>query len=70
LRPHECSSSNHGARILVCDSEPQTLRGLTAAWSDMPILLLSAVAEEAEKVRAFEAGADDYLTKPFGPDEY
>jgi two-component system KDP operon response regulator KdpE len=39
------------------------------AWSDMPILLLSAVTEEAEKVRAFEAGADDYLTKPFGPDE-
>jgi two-component system, OmpR family, KDP operon response regulator KdpE len=39
------------------------------AWSDMPILLLSAVAEEAEKVGALEAGADDYLTKPFGPDE-
>jgi two-component system, OmpR family, KDP operon response regulator KdpE len=39
------------------------------AWSDMPILLLSAVTEEAEKVRAFDAGADDYLTKPFGPDE-
>jgi len=36
----------------------------------MPILVLSAVAEDAERVRAFEAGADDYLTKPFGPDEY
>jgi two-component system KDP operon response regulator KdpE len=109
---------DNGARILVCDGEPQTLRALKAvlrdagfavataasagevldgasvrppdaailelvlpdrdgvevvrsirAWSDMPILLLSAVAEEAEKVRAFEAGADDYLTKPFGPDE-
>jgi two-component system KDP operon response regulator KdpE len=108
----------NGARILVCDGEPQTLRALKAilrdagfevataasarealdsasvrppdaaimelvlpdrdglevvrsirAWSDMPILLLSMVAEEAEKVRAFETGADDYITKPFGPDE-
>ncbi len=38
-------------------------------WSRMPILLLSAVGEEREKVRALEAGADDYVTKPFGPDE-
>ena len=35
----------------------------------MPILVLSAVGEEAEKVRALEAGADDYVTKPFGPSE-
>jgi two-component system KDP operon response regulator KdpE len=38
-------------------------------WSEMPILVLSAVGEEREKVRALEAGADDYVTKPFGPDE-
>jgi two-component system KDP operon response regulator KdpE len=38
-------------------------------WSDMPILVLSAVGEEAQKVRALEAGADDYVTKPFGPGE-
>ena len=36
-------------------------------WSEMPIIVLSAVGEEAEKVRALEAGADDYVTKPFGP---
>ncbi len=35
----------------------------------MPILVLSAVGEEEEKVRALEAGADDYVTKPFGPRE-
>jgi two-component system KDP operon response regulator KdpE len=39
------------------------------AWSQMPILVLSAVGEEDEKVRALEAGADDYVTKPFGPRE-
>ncbi len=38
-------------------------------WSEMPVIVLSAVGEEAEKVRALEAGADDYVTKPFGPDE-
>jgi two-component system KDP operon response regulator KdpE len=38
-------------------------------WSEMPILVLSAVGEEAEKVRALNAGADDYVTKPFGPAE-
>jgi two-component system KDP operon response regulator KdpE len=38
-------------------------------WSDMPILVLSAVGEEGEKIRALTAGADDYVTKPFGPGE-
>src|SRR3954454_1283574 len=38
-------------------------------WSKMPILVLSAVGEEDEKVRALEAGADDYVTKPFGARE-
>jgi two-component system, OmpR family, KDP operon response regulator KdpE len=39
------------------------------SWSAMPILVLSAVGEEEQKVRALEAGADDYVTKPFGPRE-
>ena len=39
------------------------------AWSAMPILVLSAVGDEDQKVRALEAGADDYVTKPFGPRE-
>jgi two-component system KDP operon response regulator KdpE len=38
-------------------------------WSQMPILVLSAVGEEDQKVRALEAGADDYITKPFGTRE-
>jgi two-component system, OmpR family, KDP operon response regulator KdpE len=39
------------------------------AWSEMPILVLSAVGEEEQKVLALEAGADDYITKPFGARE-
>ena len=38
-------------------------------WSAMPIIVLSAVGEEEQKVRALEAGADDYVTKPFGARE-
>ncbi|MGA9859234.1 MAG: response regulator transcription factor [Solirubrobacteraceae bacterium] len=38
-------------------------------WTPMPIILLSAVGEEDAKVRALAAGADDYVTKPFGPRE-
>ena len=38
-------------------------------WSSMPIIVLSAIGEEDEKVRALQAGADDYVTKPFGPRE-
>ena len=35
-------------------------------WSDVPILVLSARSNEKDKVQALDAGADDYLTKPFG----
>jgi two-component system, OmpR family, KDP operon response regulator KdpE len=38
-------------------------------WSRMPILVLSAMGEEDDKVRALQAGADDYVTKPFAPRE-
>jgi two-component system KDP operon response regulator KdpE len=38
-------------------------------WSSLPILVLSAVGDEREKVRALDAGADDYVTKPFGNEE-
>jgi len=41
----------------------------TRSWSTVPIIVLSARAHEAEKVEALDAGADDYLTKPFGTPE-
>jgi|SRR5436305_11803282 len=50
-----------GGGVEVCEE----VRG----WSRLPILVLSAVGDEREKVRALDAGADDYITKPFGTDE-
>ncbi|HEV3105899.1 MAG TPA: two-component system response regulator KdpE [Trinickia sp.] len=38
-------------------------------WTDLPVIVLSARTHEAEKVAALDAGADDYLTKPFGVSE-
>ena len=39
------------------------------SWSDAPVIVLSAVGEEREKIAALDAGADDYVTKPFSVDE-
>ncbi len=38
-------------------------------WTAAPVIVLSAVGEEREKVAALDAGADDYVTKPVGIDE-
>jgi DNA-binding response OmpR family regulator len=44
------------------------IRGLRG-WTSVPIIVLSARTSEAEKVAALDAGANDYVTKPFGMDE-
>ena len=41
----------------------------TRAWSQVPIIVLSARGQERDKVEALDLGADDYLTKPFGMEE-
>jgi len=55
--------------LVLPDEDGVALTRRLREWSEMPILVLSAVGEEEEKVRALEAGADDYVTKPFGARE-
>lgn len=55
--------------LVLPDGDGIELTRRLREWSDMPILVLSAVGEEEQKVRALEAGADDYVTKPFGARE-
>jgi two-component system, OmpR family, KDP operon response regulator KdpE len=55
--------------LVLPDGDGIELTRRLREWSEMPILVLSAVGEEEQKVRALEAGADDYITKPFGTRE-
>ncbi len=60
--------------VVLLDLAMPHMSGLTAlrqirGWSQVPIIVLSVMGEEADKVRALEAGADDYMTKPFGMQE-
>jgi two-component system KDP operon response regulator KdpE len=55
--------------LVLPDGDGIELTRRLREWSEMPILVLSAVGEESQKVRALEAGADDYVTKPFGARE-
>lgn len=38
-------------------------------WSNMPIIVISARSEDTDKIEALDAGADDYITKPFSVEE-
>jgi two-component system KDP operon response regulator KdpE len=55
--------------LVLPDGDGVDVCAALRSWSEMPIIVLSAVGEEEQKVRALEAGADDYVTKPFGPRE-
>jgi two-component system KDP operon response regulator KdpE len=55
--------------LMLPDLDGVELTRRLREWSGMPILVLSAVGEEDRKVEALAAGADDYVTKPFGPRE-
>jgi two-component system KDP operon response regulator KdpE len=55
--------------LLLPDGDGIEVTRSIREWSEMPILVLSAVGEETEKIRALDAGADDYVTKPFAPGE-
>ncbi|GAA4325500.1 two-component system response regulator KdpE [Pigmentiphaga soli] len=51
------------------DADGMDLIRQLRGWTEMPVLVLSARSGEADKIAALDAGADDYLTKPFGVGE-
>ncbi len=68
------SAGNHHPDLAVVDLGLPDLDGIEVVkglrgWSDVPIIVLSARHSEPSKVAALDAGADDYVTKPFGVDE-
>lgn len=64
----------HPPELVVLDLGLPDLDGVEVigglrGWTDVPIIVLSGRAGSADKVRALDAGADDYVTKPFGMEE-
>ncbi len=69
----ELAARNHPDAVILDLGLPgidgtEVVRGLRG-WSSVPIVILSVREGEADKVAALDAGADDYVTKPFGMDE-
>ena len=61
----------HAPDLIILDLALPDLHGTEVlerirSWSNVPIIVLSVVSSEAEKVRLLQAGADDYVVKPFG----
>ena len=52
--------------LMLPDADGAEVCSQLRDWLRAPILLISAVGDEQDKIRALDAGADDYLTKPFG----
>lgn len=82
FRITEASTAQEGLRLITQDRPALVLLDLglpdvdgiqiiqeVRQWSTMPIIILSARGEEKSKIIALDAGADDYLTKPFGVGE-
>jgi two-component system KDP operon response regulator KdpE len=55
--------------LLLPDGSGRDVCATLRQWTDVPILLVSAVGDEDEKIAALDAGADDYVTKPFATGE-
>ncbi len=67
-------ASSHNPDVLFLDLGLPDMDGIDVirqirSWSNMPIIVISARSDDADKIEALDAGADDYLTKPFSVEE-
>ena len=67
-------ASSHNPDIMLLDLGLPDVDGIEIiknirSWSNMPIIVISARSEDSDKIVALDAGADDYLTKPFSVEE-
>ena len=65
---------SHGPSLIMLDLGLPDIDGIEVitkirSWSAVPIIVISARTEDSDKIAALDAGADDYLTKPFSVDE-
>ena len=67
-------ASSHKPEIILLDLGLPDMEGVDVikkvrTWSNVPIIVISARSEDVDKIEALDAGADDYITKPFGTSE-
>ena len=67
-------ASSHNPDIVLLDLGLPDMDGVEViekirSWSNMPVIVISARSEDTDKIDALDAGADDYLTKPFSVEE-
>lgn len=67
-------TSSHNPNIILLDLGLPDIEGVDVikkirTWSNVPIIVISARSEDTDKIEALDAGADDYITKPFSVDE-
>lgn len=67
-------ASSHNPDVVFLDLGLPDMDGIDVirqirGWSNMPIIVISARSDDADKIEALDAGADDYLTKPFSVEE-
>ncbi len=67
-------ASSHNPDVVLLDLGLPDMDGISIikkirSWSNMPIIVISARSEDSDKIEALDAGADDYLTKPFSVEE-
>ena len=67
-------ASSHNPDIILLDLGLPDMDGVQVirnirSWSNLPIIVISARSEDNDKIEALDAGADDYLTKPFSVEE-
>ena len=67
-------ASSHNPDVVFLDLGLPDMDGIDVirrirSWSNMPIIVISARSEDTDKIEALDAGADDYLTKPFSVEE-
>lgn len=72
--PAILEASSHNPEIMLLDLGLPDFDGIEVirkirTWSTMPIIVISARTEDSDKIEALDAGADDYLTKPFSVEE-
>ena len=63
-------ATSHNPEIILLDLGLPDMDGVQViqtvrSWSNVPIIVISARSEDNDKIKALDAGADDYLTKPF-----